>query len=327
MFDVDGTPLYTLDFSDFHECDERRELIKALTGISDLDYRLFSEEEMKEYEQKITVVYTNEGHFKIAEPYCDSISISLYNLDTDYITRIKALVDLIRHPKVKYIPLREGLIWYDLITMFALKRLKGESTFRRKHIIAIFAGLAEYLDNANTPAAKLIKKVMNTKNLKEDYAHKVEIPSRYFALRTNNDGIWGADDCMRLELELLEQGFLLKECNLCINHGVMDTFLTTNEEHFSHYFHGEKLIERKPMYRKKPYIQKQIFINCPSAQQMITDDFSDYEEKIAIQEVDRVTEYRSEEAFIMDSKPKFLSILKGAAIKRDNELIQALIRT
>ena len=24
MFDVDGTPLYTLDFSDFHECDERR---------------------------------------------------------------------------------------------------------------------------------------------------------------------------------------------------------------------------------------------------------------------------------------------------------------
>lgn len=43
MFDVDGTPLYTLDFSDFHECDERRELIKALTGISDLDYRLFSE--------------------------------------------------------------------------------------------------------------------------------------------------------------------------------------------------------------------------------------------------------------------------------------------
>lgn len=158
MFDVDGTPLYTLDFSDFHECDERRELIKALTGISDLDYRLFSEEEMKEYEQKITVVYTNE-------------------------------------------------------------------------------------------------------------------------------------------------------------------------EHFSNYFHGEKLIERKPMYRKKPYIQKQIFIKCPSAQQMITDDFSDYEEKIAIQEVDRVTEYRSEEAFIMDSKPKFLSILKGAAIKRDNELIQALIRS
>lgn len=52
MFDVDGTPLYTLDFSDFHECDERRELIKALTGVSDLDYRLFSEEEMKEYEQK-----------------------------------------------------------------------------------------------------------------------------------------------------------------------------------------------------------------------------------------------------------------------------------
>ena len=130
---------------------------------------------------------------------------------------------------------------------------------------------------------------------------------------------------MRLELELLEQGFLLKECNLCINHGVMDTFLTTNEEHFSNYFHGEKLIERKPIYRKKPYIQKQIFIKCPSAQQMITDDFSDYEEKIAIQEVDRVTEYRSEEAFIMDSKPKFLSILKGAAIKRDNELIQALI--
>ena len=42
---------------------------------------------------------------------------------------------------------------------------------------------------------------------------------------------------------------------------------------------------------------------------------------------DRVTEYRSEEAFIMDSKPKFLSILKEAAIRRDNELIQALIRT
>ena len=38
MFDVDGTPLYTLDFSDFHECDERRRLIKALTEVNDKSY-------------------------------------------------------------------------------------------------------------------------------------------------------------------------------------------------------------------------------------------------------------------------------------------------
>lgn len=77
MFFIDGAPICTLDFTDFHECDERRKLVKALTEVDDKSYNsLFSEEGLKDTKQRISYVFTKDDHFAIAEPYCDYIFLN-----------------------------------------------------------------------------------------------------------------------------------------------------------------------------------------------------------------------------------------------------------
>lgn len=120
MFFIDGAPICTLDFTDFHECDERRRLIKALTEVNDKSYNsLFSEEGLKDTKQRISYVFTKDDHFAIAEPYCDYIFLN-------EIDKMKAFIDLVKHPKVKFIPLKEGLTSSDIITFKSYKKLKKE---------------------------------------------------------------------------------------------------------------------------------------------------------------------------------------------------------
>ena len=52
---------------------------------------------------------TKDDHFAIAEPYCDYIFLN-------EIDKMKAFIDLVKHPKVKFIPLKEGLTSSDIYT-------------------------------------------------------------------------------------------------------------------------------------------------------------------------------------------------------------------
>lgn len=98
MFFIDGAPICTLDFTDFHECDERRRLIKALTEVNDKSYNsLFSEEGLKDTKQRISYVLTKDNHFAIAEPYCDYIFLN-------EIDKMKAFIDLVKTSKGKVYP-------------------------------------------------------------------------------------------------------------------------------------------------------------------------------------------------------------------------------
>ena len=120
MFFIDGAPICTLDFTDFHECEERRRLVKALTEVDDKSYNsLFSEEGLKDTKQRISYVFTKDDHFAIAEPYCDYIFLN-------EIDKMKAFIDLVKHPKVKFIPLKEGLTSSDIIAFKSYKKLKKE---------------------------------------------------------------------------------------------------------------------------------------------------------------------------------------------------------
>lgn len=299
MFFIDGAPICTLDFTDFHECDERRRLVKALTEVNDKSYNsLFSEEELKDTKQRISYVLTKDNHFAIAEPYCDFIFLGNIELHLDEIDKMKAFVDLIKHPKVKFIPLKEGLTWFDIIAYKAIERLDLDLLFKRKQIEKLFSALFEYLDNANTKNAKIIKDAGKTFESREYYSQNIPIPDEYFRMGWNIGTCNGYPiDSLELETEILKKNRLFNKKSLAFNHGKIDTFLTESEEDFKRAMRRENT----PL-TTRPLLMYRLLKNVPNAQTFLEEHFPSYNEIEAREEIKEVTAYKSQKDYIAGRK-------------------------
>ena len=299
MFFIDGAPICTLDFTDFHECDERKRLVKALTEVNDKSYNsLFSEEGLKDTKQRISYVLTKDNHFAIAEPYCDYIFLGNIELHLDGIDKMKAFVDLIKHPKVKFIPLKEGLTWFDIIVYKAIERLDLDLLFKRKQIEKLFSALFEYLDNANTKNAKIIKDAGKTFESREYYSQNIPIPDEYFRMGWNIGTCDGYPiDSLELETEILKKNRLFNKKSLAFNHGKIDTFLTESEEDFKRAMRRENT----PLITR-PLLMYRLLKNVPNAQTFLEEHFPNYNEIEAREEIKEVTAYKNQKDYIAGRK-------------------------
>lgn len=295
MFDVDGTPICTLDFTDFHEGWERGTLIQNLTGVDLKTYiKLFSEKGLKDTNQRISYVLTNSGNFVIAEPYCDYIPLGDIELRFSEIDKMKAFVELVKHSKVKFIPLKEGLTWIDIVYYKYLERLDRDLLFKRKQIDKLFCALLEYLDDNDTCNANIITNANKTVKSREYYSQNIPIPDEYFRMGWNIGTCDGAPiDSLELETEILKKSRLLNKKSLAFNHGKIDTFLTEEEEAFRY-----AMIGKNTPLKTRPYLMACLLSRVPDASKLLDDYFPSCISGLEIKRrIRKITKYKSQEDY------------------------------